>query len=222
MGAIVSKLAFQPPSQRIASVERMNGLLQQQPGYEMLQTASGVSVPLVCVMPRGVRPSDVSLCLLVSHGNAEDLGETLPFLHRLAEHVRLPVLGFDYPGYGLASACEPSEQGCFEAAEAAYAHVSRRWPGWRIVLCGRSLGSGPAVFMAEQRQRAGGAELAGLILLSPLCSGSWLRLELTGSAGGTRRAERCSRCGVCRSAWRFAQASQRRSALSRGCSAPLT
>lgn len=45
---------------------------------------------------------------------------------------------------------------------------------WRIVLFGRSLGSGPACYIAEKVEREGGSPadgLAGLVLLSPLCSG---------------------------------------------------
>ena len=181
MPTAVSKLAFQPPRPG-TECDDINDNLKRQPGYVELQTASGVTVPLVCCMPRGTRPAKIRRCLLFSHGNAEDLGDTLPFLSRCAEFLQVPVIGYEYPGYGLARhggshksngggggpACEPSEQGCFEAAEAAYAHVRGRWPEWQVVLFGRSLGSGPACFIAEQ---AGGAKLAGLILLSPLCSG---------------------------------------------------
>ena len=66
-------------------------------------TASGVTIPLVCCMPRcmprGGRAAEQRRCLLFSHGNAEDLGETLPFLKRCAEYLQLPVIGFEYPGY---------------------------------------------------------------------------------------------------------------------------
>ena len=102
-------------------------------GYAELLTASGVTIPLVCCMPRDGRAAEKRHCLLFSHGNAEDLGETLPFLTRCAESLQLPVIGFEYPGYGLArsgrqgggsTTCAPSEQGCFEAADAAYAYVS--------------------------------------------------------------------------------------------------
>ena len=168
----------------------MNNVLKHQPGYAELQTASGVAFPLVCCIPRGGHSAEKGLCLLFSHGNAEDLGETLPFLSRCAEFLQLPVIGFEYPGYGLACsgggqrgsgagvapACEPSEQGCFEAADAAYAHVRERYPEWQVVLFGRSLGSGPACFLAEQQ--AGGTELAGLILLSPMSSGIATQLGL--------------------------------------------
>ena len=50
-------------------------------------------------MPRGGRAAEKRHCLLFSHGNAEDLGETLPFLKRCAEYLQLPVIGFEYPGY---------------------------------------------------------------------------------------------------------------------------
>ena len=53
-------------------------------GYAEVLTASGVTIPLVCCMPRcmprGGRAAEERHCLLFSHGNAEDLGETLPFL----------------------------------------------------------------------------------------------------------------------------------------------
>ena len=68
-------------------------------GYAEVLTASGVTIPLVCCMPRGGRAAEKRHCLLFSHGNAEDLGETLPFLKRCAEYLQLPVIGFEYPGY---------------------------------------------------------------------------------------------------------------------------
>ena len=68
-------------------------------GYAEVLTASGVTIPLVCCMPRGGRAAAKRHCLLFSHGNAEDLGETLPFLKRCAEYLQLPVIGFEYPGY---------------------------------------------------------------------------------------------------------------------------
>lgn len=127
MGALVSKIAFQPPSPRDEFSARLNRALQRLPGYWEERTASGITIPLVCCMPStAVRPG--SPCILFSHGNAEDLGESLPFLASCAEQLQLPVIGFDYPGYGLASTCEPSERGCFEAAQTAYAAVRRRWP----------------------------------------------------------------------------------------------
>lgn len=168
MGAIVSKIAFQPPPWQY--VAQINEQLKRHPGYAEVRTASGVSIPLVCCMPKSVRPG--TPCLLFSHGNAEDLGESLPFLMACAERTGLPTIGFDYPGYGLASqAAEPSERGCFEAAAAAWSHVRQSLPKARVVLFGRSLGSGPACYMAEKAQRDGDEGLAGLVLLSPLCSG---------------------------------------------------
>ena len=70
-------------------------------------TASGVTIPLVCCMPRGGRAAEKRHCLLFSHGNAEDLGETLPFLKRCAEYLQLPVIGFEYPGYSPDAEPQP-------------------------------------------------------------------------------------------------------------------
>jgi fermentation-respiration switch protein FrsA (DUF1100 family) len=99
--------------------------------------------------------------LLLSHGNAEDLGWVLPSL------PPIPVLGFglfayDYRGYGLSEG-RPSEQHVYADIDAAYDYLTRelRVPAARIILYGRSLGAGAAVDLAA-RQSVG-----GLILESP-------------------------------------------------------
>lgn len=107
-------------------------------------------------------------CVLYSHGNAEDLDEISPYLQHLCDALGLAVFGYDYPGYG--GSAEPcSESGCYEAADAAWARVRERFA--RVVLFGRSLGSGPAVWTAHARCTARDEALVGLVLQSPLTSG---------------------------------------------------
>lgn len=93
--------------------------------------------------------------LLYSHGNAEDLGS----IRYLLEHFRkkgFSVLAYDYPGYGQSSG-QPSEAGSYAAAEAVfhYAVESLGYPSASIRLYGRSLGSGPATYLAERYPAAG-------------------------------------------------------------------
>ncbi len=102
--------------------------------------------------------------LLHSHGNAEDLGlicHSLELLHRAG----WSVLAYDYPGYGHSQG-QASERSSLRAAAAAY-----RWlvedagvPPKRIVIHGRSLGSGPSLVLASTQP------VAGLILESAFAS----------------------------------------------------
>ena len=75
------------------------------------------------------------------------------------------MIAYDYPGYGLSEG-RPSEEGCFEAVEAVYDYIVNqlgRHPE-RIITWGRSLGTGPSLYLAS-RQKVG-----GLILETPFLS----------------------------------------------------
>lgn len=99
--------------------------------------------------------------LLYSHGNAEDLGYALPHLQEL-QQIGFAVLAYDYRGYGTSQGT-PSEQGTYKDIEAAYRYLTAdlQIPPRRILVYGRSVGSGPAVDLAARRP------VGGLILESP-------------------------------------------------------
>lgn len=94
--------------------------------------------------------------LLFSHGNAEDLGHLEPFLQAL-QASGFSVLAYDYRGYGLSSEHAPTVAGAYqdEAAAFRYATQGLGIPASRIILHGRSVGSGPAVELATREQVAG-------------------------------------------------------------------
>jgi len=103
--------------------------------------------------------------MLYFHGNAEDVDLILVSLSRLACTVNTVLYVVEYPGYGAATG-RPSEKGCFEAADALWHHVTALgWDAPHIFICGRSLGSGAAVYLAAKH-----VHLAGLALISPLTS----------------------------------------------------
>lgn len=104
--------------------------------------------------------------ILYSHGNAEDLGLCLKYLDRLAEICGADVLAYDYPGYGISEG-SASEEGCYAAINAAYAHLQQTVHPSRIVAFGRSIGSGPTVDLVSRE-----SEIRGMILQSPLESGA--------------------------------------------------
>lgn len=102
--------------------------------------------------------------LLVSHGNAEDLGDDREWLEDL-RRSGFNVLAYDYQGYGTSHG-KPSEKTAYEDESAAYDYlaVNLRTAPDRIIIFGRSVGSGPAVHLAARRPAA------GLVLQSPFVS----------------------------------------------------
>jgi len=92
--------------------------------------------------------SDVTL--LFFHGNAGNIGDRVENLRRLHE-IGLQVFILDYRGYGLSEG-SPSEQGLYEDAQAAYAHLLSRHDvdPEHIAIFGRSLGGAVAVDLASR------------------------------------------------------------------------
>ena len=125
-----------------------------------LTTQSGIKVACAHRSPQKAN----GLVVLYSHGNGEDIGNLMPFLDEVSEKG-IRILAYDYPGYGLSEG-KPSESGCYEAIEAAYEHLTKDLgvePN-RIVVWGRSLGTGPSCYLAAT------SEVGGLLLETPFLS----------------------------------------------------
>ena len=108
-------------------------------------------------------PSPDRPVLLYFHGNAEAAAQNL----RLAESLRARGLGVflaEFRGYG-GLAGSSSEKGLYADGEAALAELGRLGiPPSRVVLVGRSLGSGVAVELATRRR------VAAVVLVSAYTS----------------------------------------------------
>mmetsp|Transcript_2246 Transcript_2246/g.5586 ORF Transcript_2246/g.5586 Transcript_2246/m.5586 type:complete len:417 (+) Transcript_2246:93-1343(+) len=104
--------------------------------------------------------------ILFFHANAEDLGMSFGVLKHIRDQFKVNVLAVEYPGYGLLSGMTPSEDAVYEVALTAFRflvdEINVRYS--QIILFGRSLGSGPAVFLAAQYP------VGGLILVSAFSS----------------------------------------------------
>ena len=102
--------------------------------------------------------------VLLSHGNAEDLGSLTPFLiHYHAQGYA--VFAYDYEGYGESTG-RPSEKNLYQDINATYDYLVKNLhvdPS-KIVLHGRSLGSGPSIELARTK------EVGKVILESPFVS----------------------------------------------------
>ena len=102
--------------------------------------------------------------LLVSHGNAEDLGDLRDWLEDLRQ-TGFAVFAFDYEGYGTSQG-RPNEKRSYEDEEAAYDYLVAKLgvPPDHVIILGKSVGSGPAVHLATIRP------VAALVLQSPFVS----------------------------------------------------
>jgi fermentation-respiration switch protein FrsA (DUF1100 family) len=102
--------------------------------------------------------------LLVSHGNAEDLGDDRDWLEDL-RRAGFSVFAYDYQGYGTSQG-RPSEKGAYDDEKAAIMYLvgDLKTDLHNIIILGRSVGSGPALHLAAR------TAVAGVILQSPFVS----------------------------------------------------
>lgn len=138
-----------------------------------------------------IRRRNATQTILFSHGNAEDLGMMYARMKDLAMVLGVNILAYDYTGYGLSipgpahrsnssnngntssssSSEGPSENMIYRNIEAAYRYLTRvrKIPPHKIILYGRSIGSGPACYLAAKTS-LNGNPVGGLILHSPFLS----------------------------------------------------
>lgn len=93
--------------------------------------------------------------ILFSHGNAEDLGNVVPFMQQFHDRG-YSVLMYDYRGYGTSDG-KPSTKHAKEDAVAAYNWLvnEKGIDPKSIISHGRSLGGGVAVWLASRHEVAG-------------------------------------------------------------------
>jgi fermentation-respiration switch protein FrsA (DUF1100 family) len=87
--------------------------------------------------------------LLFCHGNAGNISGRLDSIEQF-RRLGFSVLIFDYRGYGRSSGT-PSEPGLYRDVNAAWQYLlDEEYAPDEIVVFGRSLGSGPATWLAER------------------------------------------------------------------------
>lgn len=93
--------------------------------------------------------------VLYNHANAVDLGDIRGFLETYRQHG-FSVLSYDYPGYGTSPGRPTTDNAC-KAAEAALSYLTeqRGTPLDHIIIHGRSVGGGPALYLAHEHEVAG-------------------------------------------------------------------
>jgi len=147
--SFADKLIFQPPPSSYTTMLE---------GLETIE--SGESKPIAFIH---LKASPGAPTLLYSHGNAEDIGQNMPIFKEWHDRG-LGVIAYDYPGYGL-SLGTPTEASTQHTIFRIWEHAlaSGISPS-SIIIVGRSIGSGPSVWLSSF------VNPAGLILISPLKS----------------------------------------------------
>jgi fermentation-respiration switch protein FrsA (DUF1100 family) len=148
---VADRLIFLPPAPSYAA-----------PGFPFIRVPLGSADSLAVLhLPN----PEARYTVLYSHGNAEDLGHTLPVLRDL-RNLGFAVVGYDYRGYGHSTPGPPTARKAVEDAEAVYQYATGQLdirPD-RLIIYGSSVGSGPAVELAVRH------DPAGLILQSAFTS----------------------------------------------------
>ena len=120
-----------------------------------------------------IRRRNATQTILFSHGNAEDLGMMFGRMKELAKKLSVNIMAYDYTGYGMSLPLgeKPSENMLYRNIDAAYEYLTqvRKAPPSSIILYGRSLGGGPACYLAAKTAMQG-QSVGGLILHSAFLS----------------------------------------------------
>ena len=149
------RLLFYPQPLSEADARAVERIAPRSERFE-LKTADGTRVRgwLVRGPSRGSWP-----LVIYFGGNAEEVSWLLPEFSRIPTYATLLV---NYRGYGLSEGL-PSERALFNDALEVYDKIVQRpdVDARRIVVMGRSLGTGVATYIASQRP------IAGAVLISP-------------------------------------------------------
>lgn len=107
-------------------------------------------------------PDTANGIVLYFHGNADNLQRWGQYTEDFTRHG-YEVLAIDYPGYGKSGGTA-SEAALYESAARSFAWASVRFTPEQIIIYGRSLGSGPAAWLASRQ------DVQQLILETPFPS----------------------------------------------------
>jgi fermentation-respiration switch protein FrsA (DUF1100 family) len=141
------RVIFQPR----ASSYRLSAPEISRAGIQPLTFASGETRIAAFYVPN----PEARYTLLFSHGNAEDIGDNVPFFRELRQ-AGFAVFAWDYRGYGESGGVS-SERSFYQDAEAAYGYLTStlQVPPERIITFGRSLGAAAAIDLAARHPVGG-------------------------------------------------------------------
>lgn len=99
------------------------------------------------------------------HGNGEDIFLGYELLDHLRYNLKINVVAVEYPGYGLYKG-NPSEEVILEDSQLVMEFLIKKLkiPPENIIIMGRSIGSGPATYVASKYK------VGSLVLISAFTS----------------------------------------------------
>eukprot|EP00931_Biecheleriopsis_adriatica_P036127 TRINITY_DN20822_c0_g1_i1.p1 TRINITY_DN20822_c0_g1~~TRINITY_DN20822_c0_g1_i1.p1 ORF type:complete len:282 (+),score=64.33 TRINITY_DN20822_c0_g1_i1:133-978(+) len=186
MGGVISTVAFPAPQLPEQLYEQE---LETRRDLVWLKTIEQERIPACHVRAKSSSSflSGPTMTILYSHGNAEDLMLHLDYIDALAHFTGSDVFSYEYLGYSMTrfprwcDGGEPataSEEGCIRSIDAAWRYLvdEQKIPPNKIVIFGRSIGSGPSVDLASretvEESSKSPRDVAGVLLQSPLESGA--------------------------------------------------
>jgi len=176
MGGILNSIIYQPPP---ATYDE-----QTLSEIKMISFGSYQLATVAFEVRTSNQQQHLPILVFFSHGNAEDLGPNLDFLQELAAEVgrfrSCVVASYDYCGYGMSTGT-PTEAVVFKNAEQVLEHMMRTYdvPAHRVILFGRSLGSGPTCHLAWMMNHKKKSPVGAVMLQSPLLSAFRVGLNST-------------------------------------------
>ena len=87
--------------------------------------------------------------VLYFHGNRKNITRYAPYADNFTKN-HYEVWMIDYPGYGKSTG-EPGEQAMYDDALLLYKLANSRFPADSIIIYGKSLGTGPATWLASRK-----------------------------------------------------------------------
>jgi pimeloyl-ACP methyl ester carboxylesterase len=170
--SLVESLAFLPPV--------IPGYSKDTNGLIWIDGGNKNKIPIVYI-----KHNLNAKTLLFSHGNAEDLGMSLFYLKEFSENLGVNLVAYDYDGYGpmqfedtgimtsnVRKQNFPSEKKTYANIRAVYEYMVSTLgiDAEKIILYGRSLGTGPTVNLAAELSEQDNVKFGGVILEAPLLS----------------------------------------------------
>lgn len=149
MGSLISRIVFMPPN-RQHEIDLEKDIL--------LTTSHGSKIEVKTI----IKNKDF-LYLIISHGNAEDVHGVYQWAEDyLSNYINVNIIMYEYTGYSQnqdnSEKFISSEQYAYNDIDTVYNYLIEQHqvqPN-RIVVYGRSVGSGPSCYLAEKQKDIGG------------------------------------------------------------------
>jgi len=154
---IVDKITFPSPPSSYSLTSHPDLFFIKNPSAK----AAGPGIP--CMMY--AIPQGAPVILVHAHSNGCDIGDMRQTLQSISESLRVHVMSFEYPGYGL-NVGSPNMRVIDEAANAVLNYLLKDLninPA-QIVWYGRSIGSGPATRIVHRLTKEHKVNPGGLII----------------------------------------------------------